>query len=61
MLASNPKIKIEIVVTDQQVEQVIDIIAQAARTNKVGDGKIFVYPVESAIRVRTGETGDAAI
>lgn len=53
-----PKVKIEVVVTDQEVDQVISIIIQAARTGEVGDGKIFVYPVEEAIRIRTGEKGD---
>ncbi|EHL06083.1 nitrogen regulatory protein P-II [Desulfitobacterium hafniense DP7] len=53
-----PKVKIEVVVTDQDVDQVISIITQAARTGEVGDGKIFVYPVEEAIRIRTGEKGD---
>lgn len=56
-----PKVKIEVVVLDQFVEQVIQIITEAARTGEVGDGKIFIYPVEDAIRIRTGESGDKAI
>lgn len=57
----NPKVKIEIVVSDAQVDQVTEIICEAARTTKVGDGKIFISQIENAIRVRTGETGDNAI
>ena len=56
-----PKVKIELIVTDDMVEPAIAAIIQAARTDKIGDGKIFVYPVEQAIRIRTGETGDDAI
>jgi len=56
-----PKVKIELVVTDDQVDQCIEAIIGAARTEKIGDGKIFVSPVEPAIRIRTGETGDEAI
>ena len=56
-----PKIKIEIVVDSDQAEQVVEKIREAANTGKIGDGKIFVYPVEEAIRVRTGETGKDAI
>ena len=56
-----PKVKIELVVTDDQVDQCIEAIIGAARTEKIGDGKIFVSPVEQAIRIRTGETGDEAI
>ncbi len=55
------KVKIEIVVDDDLVEKVIEAVVSAARTGKVGDGKIFVYPVENAVRIRTGETGDKAI
>ena len=51
-----PKIQIEIVVTEKDVEAVITTITDAARTGKIGDGKIFVIPVEKAIRIRTGET-----
>ncbi|MCS6995799.1 MAG: P-II family nitrogen regulator [Casimicrobiaceae bacterium] len=56
-----PKTKIELVVTDDRVEQVVEAIIKAARTGKIGDGKIFVTAVEQVIRIRTGETGEAAI
>ena len=56
-----PKVKIEIVVKDQVVDQVIKIITEASRTGEVGDGKIFVYTVEDAIRIRTGESGEQAL
>ena len=56
-----PKIKIEIVVEADRTEQVVQKIRAAANTNKIGDGKIFVIPVEEAVRVRTGETGRAAV
>lgn len=56
-----PKVKIEIVAAADRVEQICDTIREAANTNKLGDGKIFVLPVEQAIRVRTGETGTDAI
>ncbi|HWO93229.1 MAG TPA: P-II family nitrogen regulator [Dehalococcoidia bacterium] len=56
-----PKVKLETVVADANVEEVISIIQTAAQTGHIGDGKIFVIPVADAIRVRTGERGDAAI
>jgi nitrogen regulatory protein PII len=56
-----PKIKIEIVVETSRVDQVVEIVRQAAFTGKIGDGKIFVSPIESAVRVRTGEKGTDAI
>ncbi len=56
-----PKVKIELVVTDEEVEDVISIISNFARTGNVGDGKIFVIPVEDAVRIRTGERGDKAL
>ncbi len=56
-----PKIKIEIIIDANQVEQVIDKIIDASRTGKIGDGKIFVTPVEKVIRVRTGEVDHEAI
>jgi nitrogen regulatory protein P-II 1 len=56
-----PKIKIEVVVEDALVDKTIDAIVNAARTGKIGDGKIFVTPVEQAIRIRTGERGSDAI
>ena len=56
-----PKSKIELVVTDSDTEHVVALILEAARTGSIGDGKIFVSPVSDAIRVRTGERGDAAL
>lgn len=56
-----PKLRLEIVVEDQRAADLVDTIAKAARTGKIGDGKIFVMPVESAVRVRTGETDADAI
>ena len=56
-----PKVKLEVVVSDAQVERTVEAIAAAAQTGRIGDGKIFVTPVEQAIRIRTGETGDDAI
>ena len=56
-----PKVKLELVVRDDQTRQVIDIICENARTDNVGDGKIFVSPVANAIRIRTGEEGDQAL
>ena len=56
-----PKVKIEIVVTDAVVEGAIDAIVKAARTGKIGDGKIFVMPVEQVVRIRTGETDESAV
>ena len=56
-----PKIKIEVVVAGDVVEQAVDAIIKAARTGKIGDGKIFVMPVEQVVRIRTGETDESAI
>ncbi|MEZ5616028.1 MAG: P-II family nitrogen regulator [Rhodocyclaceae bacterium] len=56
-----PKIKIEVVIADGAVEQAIEAIIKAARTGKIGDGKIFVTPVEQIVRIRTGETDESAI
>ena len=56
-----PKVKIEIVVATEQVDAAIEAIIKAARTGKIGDGKIFVMPVEQVVRIRTGETNEAAI
>jgi nitrogen regulatory protein P-II 1 len=56
-----PKIKIEVVVANDTVERAIDAIVKAARTGKIGDGKIFVSSVEQVVRIRTGETNEAAI
>ncbi len=56
-----PKVKIEIVAADDKVQTIIDTIISKARTGRIGDGKIFIYPVAEVIRIRTGETGDAAV
>ncbi len=56
-----PKVKIEIVVADAQANAAVDAIAAAAKTSKIGDGKIFVSAVENAVRIRTGETGEQAV
>lgn len=56
-----PKIKIEIVLMDELVERAVEAIIASGRTGKVGDGKIFVLPVEEVVRIRTGETGSAAV
>ena len=56
-----PKIKLEMVVTDDLKDRVIEAILSSANTNRIGDGKIFVSPVANAIRIRTGEQGDAAL
>ncbi len=56
-----PKVKIEVVVEDELVDQVVERIIETAKTGKIGDGKIFVIPIEDAIRIRTGERGKDAI
>jgi nitrogen regulatory protein P-II 2 len=56
-----PKVKLEVAVDDGMVEQVIEAITRSASTGKIGDGKIFVFPLEQAIRIRTGETGADAL
>ncbi len=56
-----PKVKIEVVLSDDMVDGAIEAIVEAARTDKIGDGKIFVSSIEQAIRIRTGETGDDAL
>ncbi len=56
-----PKVKVEVVIPDETTESAIDAIVRAARTGRIGDGKIFVTPVEQVIRIRTGETGEAAV
>ena len=56
-----PKVKLEVAVNDDLIEQVIEAISKAANTGKIGDGKIFVYPLEQAVRIRTGETGPDAL
>ncbi len=56
-----PKIKVEVAVASNQVKKVIDAITGAAKTGQIGDGKIFVYPIENAVRIRTGETDADAL
>ena len=56
-----PKVKVEVVVKDDDLERCIDAIVKAAKTGKIGDGKIFVTPVEQVVRIRTGETNESAI
>ena len=56
-----PKVKLEVIVRDDMAKQVVDTILQAAKTGKIGDGKIFVLPVEEVIRIRTGDLGEKAL
>ena len=56
-----PKVKIEVAIDDDMVDQVIEAISSTANTGKIGDGKIFVMPVEQVVRIRTGETGSEAL
>ncbi len=56
-----PKVKVEIVVTDELVSKTVDAIVKAAKTGKIGDGKVFVLALEEAVRIRTDERGDAAV
>ncbi|MCL1141477.1 P-II family nitrogen regulator [Shewanella gaetbuli] len=56
-----PKVKIELVIQDEQLEQAIDVIVDTARTGKIGDGKIFVTEIERVIRIRTGEENEEAV
>ena len=56
-----PKIKLEIIVSDDMVTRVVDAIMDSARTGKIGDGKIFILPMEEVIRIRTGERGEDAL
>ena len=56
-----PKAKIEVAVSDERVDEVVEAIVNSAKTGKVGDGKIFVTPIEQVLRIRTGETGDSAL
>jgi nitrogen regulatory protein P-II 2 len=56
-----PKVKVEAVVTDELADQAIEAISKAANTGKIGDGKIFVYNIEQAVRIRTGESGSEAL
>src|SRR5262249_13783403 len=56
-----PKLKIEVAVTADQVDKVVEAISGSAKTGQIGDGKIFVFPLDHAVRIRTGETNDAAL
>jgi nitrogen regulatory protein P-II 2 len=56
-----PKVKVEVAVESDQVDRVVDAIADAAKTGQIGDGKIFVFGLDQAVRIRTGETDDAAL
>jgi nitrogen regulatory protein P-II 1 len=56
-----PKVKIEVVASDDKMQAVVETIIKNARTGRIGDGKIFIYPVAGVIRIRTGESGDAAV
>lgn len=56
-----PKIKIELIIKDSEVDRIVDTIIKVARSGKIGDGKIFIYNVEDAVRIRTGEKGESAI
>ncbi len=56
-----PKMKLEIVAGDDQVQRIVDTVLQVARTGEIGDGKIFILPLENVIRIRTGEVGEAAL
>lgn len=56
-----PKVKFELVVDDNRVDELVELIRTTARTGEVGDGKIFIFPVEQVVRIRTGETGESAV
>lgn len=56
-----PKVKVEVVVDDNQIDSIVEVIAKAANTGRIGDGKVFVIDVQSAMRIRTGETGSEAL
>jgi nitrogen regulatory protein P-II 1 len=56
-----PKVKIEVIASDDKAKTIVETVMSAARTGRIGDGKIFVYPVEEVVRIRTGETGDGAV
>src|SRR5580692_6039593 len=56
-----PKVKFEVILPDERVQKAVDAIVAAAKTGKIGDGKVFVLPIEDAIRIRTDERGDAAV
>jgi len=56
-----PKVKLEFVVPDDRAEEAVEVVLEAARTGEIGDGKVFISPVEEAVRIRTGERGEAAL
>jgi nitrogen regulatory protein P-II 1 len=56
-----PKVRIELVVPDSRLDEVVGVLSKAARTGKIGDGKIFVFPIDDAIRIRNGEHGEGAL
>jgi len=56
-----PKVKLEVVVSDDRVDATVKAITESARTGKIGDGKVFIYPVEAAIRIRNSDTGESAL
>jgi nitrogen regulatory protein P-II 1 len=56
-----PKVKIEVIASDEKAQQIVETIMSAARTGRIGDGKIFVYPIAEVVRIRTGETGNEAV
>jgi len=56
-----PKIKLEVIVSDESVEKAVEVIVNSAKTGRIGDGKIFILPVEDAVRIRTGERGQEAL
>lgn len=56
-----PKVKVEVAVPDEKLDEIVDVIRQTARTGEIGDGKVFIYPLEDVIRIRTGERGEDAI
>lgn len=56
-----PKIKLELVVSDAELERIVNVIADSAKTGKIGDGKIFISPIENAVRIRNGDLGESAL
>jgi nitrogen regulatory protein P-II 1 len=56
-----PKVKVEVVLADEMVDKAVSVVVSAAKTGKIGDGKVFVLPVNESIRIRTGETGESAV
>jgi nitrogen regulatory protein P-II 1 len=56
-----PKVKVEVVISDERVDETVKAVVEAARTGKIGDGKVFIYPVDEAVRIRNSDTGEAAL